>query len=160
MTHYKRCGTKLSYFSAGFVSSLLYSLNLYVLNRISPQNPTFPFKPLLRTSPATNLISRRHIGFLFCPSTTSQSPTMLKLLSSSSRDHCLTTATPSLRVKLVSNSVFHALGRLTGLCKSNGSDSKASSAVVPTYTRPENYLTVSFRNYESFWVGICLVAKK
>ncbi|XWS42330.1 hypothetical protein CRYUN_Cryun16bG0005300 [Craigia yunnanensis] len=57
----------------------------------------------------------RRIGFLFCPSTNPQSPQMLKLLSSSSRVHCLTAATPSLRVKPDSNSVFHALGRLTGL---------------------------------------------
>ncbi|XP_017977562.1 PREDICTED: lon protease homolog 1, mitochondrial [Theobroma cacao] len=108
---------------------------------------------------------------------------MLKLLSSSSsRVHCLSTATPSLLVKPDSNSVFHAVGRLTGLTRrsptnslfraffcsessdgsgsnsgsepvvevevkgveseSNGSDSKASSAIVPTYPRPEDYLTV------------------
>ncbi|XVE89564.1 hypothetical protein DITRI_Ditri20bG0006100 [Diplodiscus trichospermus] len=104
---------------------------------------------------------------------------MLKLLSSSSsRVHCLTSATPSLRVKPDSNSVFHVFGRLTGLTRrsptnsffsaffcsgsrdgsgsqpvvevemkgaeseSDGSDSKASSAIVPTYPRPEDYLTV------------------
>ncbi|XVF57582.1 hypothetical protein PTKIN_Ptkin06aG0217200 [Pterospermum kingtungense] len=104
---------------------------------------------------------------------------MLKLLSSSSgRVHCLTSATPSLRVKPESNSVFHALGRLTGLTRrspanslfracfcsdssdgsgskpepeaevkgaeseSSGTGSKASSAIVPTYARPEDYLTV------------------
>ncbi|XVE63123.1 hypothetical protein DITRI_Ditri06bG0174600 [Diplodiscus trichospermus] len=104
---------------------------------------------------------------------------MLKLLSTStSRVHCLTTATPGLRVKPDSNSVFHALGRLTGLTRrspknslfracfcsdsgdgsgsqsvvevavkgaeseSDGSDSKASSAIVPTNPRPEDYLTV------------------
>lgn len=119
---------------------------------------------------------------------------MLKLLSSSSsRVHCLSTATPSLLVKPDSNSVFHAVGRLTGLTRrsptnslfraffcsessdgsgsnsgsepvvevevkgveseSNGSDSKASSAIVPTYPRPEDYLTVCFGNYESFCGG-------
>ncbi|OMP09359.1 hypothetical protein COLO4_05554 [Corchorus olitorius] len=110
---------------------------------------------------------------------------MLKLLSSSSsRVHCLTTATPSLRVKPDSNSVFHALGRLTGLTRrsptsslfracfcsdssdgsgsgsgsgaepvvevevkgedseSNAADTKSSSAIVSTYPRPEDYLTV------------------
>ncbi|OMO86271.1 hypothetical protein CCACVL1_09668 [Corchorus capsularis] len=111
---------------------------------------------------------------------------MLKLLSSSSsRVHCLTTATPSLRVKPDSNSVFHALGRLSGLTRrsptsslfrarfcsdssdgsgsgsgsgaepvvevevkgedseSNAADTKSSSsAIVSTYPRPEDYLTV------------------
>ncbi|KAK5813597.1 hypothetical protein PVK06_029048 [Gossypium arboreum] len=107
---------------------------------------------------------------------------MLKLLSStSSRVHCLTTPTPSLRIKQEPNSVFYALGRLTGLTQrspknsffracfcsdsSNGSgsgsgsqpavevdekgaesqsgaDSKASSAIVSTYPKPEDYLTV------------------
>ncbi|GMI88872.1 lon protease 1 [Hibiscus trionum] len=103
---------------------------------------------------------------------------MLKLISStSSRVHCLTTATPSLRIKQEPNSVFYALGRLNGLTRrghknslfracfcsdssdgsgskpaveveekgaesESGSDSKASSAIVSTYPRPEDYLTV------------------
>ncbi|XP_022745940.1 lon protease homolog 1, mitochondrial-like isoform X2 [Durio zibethinus] len=103
---------------------------------------------------------------------------MLKLLSSSSRVQCLNTATPGLRVKPDSNSVFHALGRLTDLTRRspknslfracfcsdssdssgyqaaveveikgaeselNGSESKASSAILPTYARPEDFLTV------------------
>ena len=142
-------------------------------------------------SPAVILTNPcRRIEFLFCPSTNSQSPPMLKLLSSSSsRVHCLTAATPSFRVKPDSNSVFHALGRFTGLnrrsptnsvfracfcsdssdgsgsqpvvevevkgaeSESNGSDSKASSAIVSTSPRPEDYLTVSFGNYESFCCG-------
>ena len=37
--------------------------------------------------------------------------------------------------------------------ESNGSDSKASSAIVPTNPRPEDYLTVRFGNYESFCGG-------
>ncbi|XVF05957.1 hypothetical protein REPUB_Repub06bG0006100 [Reevesia pubescens] len=130
-------------------------------------------------SSAAILANRRNIGFLFCPSVTSKSLPMLKLISSSSsRVHCLTTATPTLRVKPDSNSVFHGLGRLTGLTRrsptnslfracfcsdssdgsgsqpvveveekgaeseSSGSDSKASSAIVPTSPRPEDYLTV------------------
>ncbi|XP_022719530.1 lon protease homolog 1, mitochondrial-like [Durio zibethinus] len=153
---------KIQGFMKGFTSS---TSNL-------PKTPTYP-----GASPATILTNRRHIGFLFCPSTTSKSPPMLKLLSSS-RVHCLTAATPSLRVKPDSNSVFNALGRLTGLTRrsptnslfrayfcsdssdgsgsqsvvevevkgaeseSNGSDLKASSAIVPTYPRPEDYLTV------------------
>ncbi|GMI94316.1 lon protease 1 [Hibiscus trionum] len=103
---------------------------------------------------------------------------MLKLLSSTaSRVHCLTTATPSLRIKQEPNSVFYALDQLTGLTRriprnslfracfcsdssdgsgskpaveveekgaesESGSDSKASSAIVSTYPRPEDYLTV------------------
>ncbi|KAH1105941.1 hypothetical protein J1N35_009709 [Gossypium stocksii] len=107
---------------------------------------------------------------------------MLKLLSStSSRVHCLTTPTPSLRIKQEPNSLFYALGRLTGLTQrsprnsffracfcsdssdgsgsgsgsqpavevdekgaesQSGSDSKASSAIVSTYPKPEDYLTV------------------
>ncbi|TYI70792.1 hypothetical protein E1A91_D08G247100v1 [Gossypium mustelinum] len=107
---------------------------------------------------------------------------MLKLLSStSSRVHCLTTRTPSLRIKQEPNSLFYALGRLTGLTQrspknsffracfcsdssdgsgsgsgsqpavevdekgaesQSGSDSKASSAIVSTYPKPEDYLTV------------------
>ncbi|XP_022743473.1 lon protease homolog 1, mitochondrial-like [Durio zibethinus] len=134
-------------------------------------------------SPAAVLTNRRHIGFLFYPF---KSPPMLKLVSSSSssRIQCLTTATPSLRVKPDFDSAFHALGRLTGLTRrsstnllfraffcsdssngsgsgsgslpvvevevkgaeseseSNGSDSKVSSAIVPTYPRPEDYSTV------------------
>ncbi|KHG16340.1 Lon protease, mitochondrial -like protein [Gossypium arboreum] len=108
---------------------------------------------------------------------------MLKLVFSSSyREHCLNTVAPRLRVKPDSNSLFDAVGRLTGLTRrsptnslsraffcsdsndgsgsgsgsqpvvevevkgvesnSDGSDSKASSAIVPTYPRPEDYLTV------------------
>ncbi|KAB2005994.1 hypothetical protein E1A91_D11G317300v1 [Gossypium mustelinum] len=108
---------------------------------------------------------------------------MLKLVFSSSyRGHCLNTVAPRLRVKSDSNSLFDAVGRLTGLTRrsptnslsraffcsdsndgsgsgsgsqpvvevevkgvesdSDGSDSKASSAIVPTYPRPEDYLTV------------------
>ncbi|KAL1088315.1 hypothetical protein V6Z11_D08G243000 [Gossypium hirsutum] len=107
---------------------------------------------------------------------------MLKLLSStSSRVHCLTTPTPSLRIKQEPNSLFYALGRLIGLTQrspknsffracfcsdssdgsgsgsgsqpavevdekgaesQSGSDSKASSAIVSTYPKPEDYLTV------------------
>ncbi|KAL4303830.1 hypothetical protein GQ457_10G012720 [Hibiscus cannabinus] len=51
---------------------------------------------------------------------------MLKLLSStSSRAHCLTvtTATPTLRIKQEPNSVFHALGRLTGLTRKSHKNS-------------------------------------
>ncbi|XVF31462.1 hypothetical protein REPUB_Repub16aG0148100 [Reevesia pubescens] len=75
--------------------------------------------------PAVILSKRRRIGFLFCPSTTSKFPPMLKLLhSSSSRVHCLTTATtPTLRVKPDSNSVFHALGRLTGFTRRSPTNS-------------------------------------
>lgn len=116
---------------------------------------------------------------------------MLKLLSStSSRVHCLTTPTPSLRIKQEPNSLFYALGRLIGLTQrspknsffracfcsdssdgsgsgsgsqpavevdekgaesQSGSDSKASSAIVSTYPKPEDYLTVGFGNYESFF---------
>ncbi|KAK8698040.1 hypothetical protein V6N13_114172 [Hibiscus sabdariffa] len=51
---------------------------------------------------------------------------MLKLLSStSSRAHCLTvtTATPTLLIKQEPNSVFHALGRLTGLTRKSHKNS-------------------------------------
>ncbi|KAE8688511.1 Lon protease-like protein [Hibiscus syriacus] len=118
------------------------------------------------------------LSFHFCPSTASKSPPMLKLLSSTSSSvHCLTTATPTLRINQEANSVFYALGLLTGLTRrsprnslfracfcsdssdgsgskpaveveekgaesESGSDLKAASAIVSTYPRPEDYLTV------------------
>ncbi|XP_039018912.1 lon protease homolog 1, mitochondrial-like [Hibiscus syriacus] len=118
------------------------------------------------------------LRFHFFPSTASRSPPMLKLISyTSSRVHCLTTATPSLRINHEPNSVFYALGQLTRLTRrsprnslfracfcsdssdgsvskppveveekgaesESGSDLKASSAIVSTYPRPEDYLTV------------------
>lgn len=42
----------------------------------------------------------------------------------------------------------------------SGSDSKASSAIVSTYPKPEDYLTVGFGNYQSFFsFGVCLEAQ-
>ncbi|KAK9043409.1 hypothetical protein V6N11_071754 [Hibiscus sabdariffa] len=77
--------------------------------------------------PCCHYNQRPPLRFHFCPpSTASKSPPMLKLLSStSSRAHCLTvtTATPTLLIKQEPNSVFHALGRLTGLTRKSHKNS-------------------------------------
>ncbi|KAK8564778.1 hypothetical protein V6N13_019933 [Hibiscus sabdariffa] len=70
--------------------------------------------------PCCHYNQRPPLRFHFCPSTASKSPPMLKLLSStSSRAYCLTvtTAATTLRIKQEPNSVFYALGRLTGLTR-------------------------------------------
>ncbi|GKV31963.1 hypothetical protein SLEP1_g40611 [Rubroshorea leprosula] len=78
-------------------------------------------------SPPPILVHRRFLKFHFCPSgpsasaSASASATMLKLLRLP-RVHCLTAATPTPRVRPVSNSVIQALGRLTGLSRGNHSN--------------------------------------
>ncbi|GLT94825.1 hypothetical protein SLE2022_125450 [Rubroshorea leprosula] len=72
-------------------------------------------------SPPPILAHRRFSKFHFCPSGPSASAPMLKLLRLP-RVHCLTAATPTPRVRPVSNSVIQALGRLTGLSRGNHSN--------------------------------------